>query len=195
MTTTALLRRGIAERQAHWRYRVHRGRVRFDDDVRRVHRRLRQSLPAYLRGANFFSLTTAPLIYSLLLPLVLLDLWVSVYQWVCFPIYGLARVRRRRYFPLDRHRLDYLNAIEKANCTFCTYANGVIAYAREVAARTEQYWCPIRHARAVAAPHRLYGTFFDYGDAERYHRELVPLRRTMQPAGRWRPRTIRRRQR
>jgi hypothetical protein len=82
MTTTAVPRRGIAERRERWRYRVHRGRVRFDDEVRRVHRRLRQSLPAYLRGANFFSLTTAPLIYSLLLPLVLLDLWVSVYQWV-----------------------------------------------------------------------------------------------------------------
>jgi len=196
MTTAAVLRRGIAERRERWRYRIHRGQVRFDDEVRRVHRRLRQSLPAYLRGANYLSLATAPLVYSLLLPLALLDLGVSVYQWVCFPLYGLARVRRRRYFPLDRHRLEYLNAIEKANCTFCTYANGVIAYVREVAARTEQYWCPIRHARAVAAPHRLYGRFFDYGDAERYHRELVPLRQTMQPpAARRQSRAIRRRRR
>ncbi len=138
MSLTAELRRDAADQRRRWRYRVHQGRVRFDHEVRRAHRRLRQSLPAYLRGANYFSVVTAPVIYSLLLPMVLLDVWVSMYQWICFPIYGVARVRRRRYFPLDRHRLEYLNAIEKANCTFCTYANGVVGYVREVAARTEQ---------------------------------------------------------
>ena len=196
MSLTAELRHDAADQRRRWRYRVHQGRVRFDHEVRRAHRRLRQSLPAYLRDANYFSVVTAPVIYSLLLPLALLDVWVSMYQWICFPIYGVDRVRRRRYFPLDRHRLEYLNAIEKANCTFCTYANGVVGYVREVAARTEQYWCPIRHARAVAAPHPRYRVFFDYGDAERYHRELVPLRRTMQsPATRRRARVTRRRRR
>ena len=190
MSVAVELRRGVAEKRRRWRYRVRDGRVRFEQEVRRAHRRLRQSIPAYLRGANYLSLLTAPVIYSLLLPLVLLDAWVSMYQWVCFPIYGVARVRRRRFFPLDRHRLEYLNAIERVNCTFCTYANGVIAYVREVAARTEQYWCPIRHARAVAAPHPRYHTFFDYGDAERYHGELTDIRRTLRPrarSGRRRP--------
>lgn len=184
MTLTDQLRRDVAQQRERWRYRIHRGRVRFDAEVREAHRRLKQSIPAYLIGANYFSLLTAPVIYSLLVPLALLDLWVTVYQWVCFPIYGMARVRRRRYFPFDRHELAYLNAIEKAHCTFCTYANGSIAYVREVAARTEQYWCPIRHAQAVTAPHPRYRRFFDYGDARRYHRDLAAIRGGLAPSRR-----------
>ena len=86
----------------------------------------------------------------------------------------------------DRHRLAYLNGIEKLNCAYCSYANGVVSYVREVAARTEQYWCPIRHARRIPAPHSRYQLFFDYGDAERYRAELSPLRnalRHVRPGG------------
>lgn len=177
-------RREVSEQQRRWRYRVRRGRVEFDREMAALHARLRQSLPAYLRDANPFSLLTAPIIYSLLLPFVLLDAWTTAYQWICFPIYGIARVRRTPYFVLDRHKLQYLNAIEKANCTFCTYANGVIAYVREVAARTEQFWCPIKHGSAVPEPHARYHHFFDYGDGERYHRDLLALRgRLRAPAG------------
>ena len=32
------------------------------------------------------------------------------------------------------------------------YANGLMAYVREVAARTEQCWYPIKRARAIPAP-------------------------------------------
>jgi hypothetical protein len=59
---------------------------------------------------------------------------------------------------------------------YCGYANGVFAYVREVAARTEQYWCPIRHARRMQSPHPHYREFVDYGDAEGYRRRLIPLR-------------------
>lgn len=156
--------------------RLQRGRVVFERDVHELHARFRQSLPAYLRGANPLSLLTAPVIYSLLLPFAVIDLWVTAYQWLCFPIYGIARVPRRRYFALDRHRLRYLNAIEKANCTFCTYANGVIAYVREVASRTELYWCPIKHARPTPAPHARYHRFFAYGDAPGYRHGLAGVR-------------------
>ena len=132
------LKREVKAQQRQWRYRVHRGRVWFDKELRETHRKLRQSIPAYILEGSLLSLLTAPVIYSLLLPLVMLDLWVTLYQWICFPIYGVARVPRRRYFALDRHKLAYLNGIEKVNCTFCSYANGLIAYVREVAARTEQ---------------------------------------------------------
>jgi hypothetical protein len=173
------LARDVAEQQKRWRYRVHAGRVWFDDEVRRAHARLRQSIPAYIREGKVLSLVTAPVIYSLIVPLALLDLWIFSYQWVCFPIYGIARVRRRPYFVFDRRKLAYLNGIEKVSCTFCSYANGLIAYIREVAARTEQYWCPIRHAHAIPTPHGRYHLFFDYGDADRYHAELMTLRRTL----------------
>lgn len=80
------------------------------------------------------------------MPFVILDLGVSVYQAVCFTVWHMQRVRRADYVVIDRHRLPYLNLIEKLNCLYCSYANGVIAYTREVASRTEQYWCPIKHA-------------------------------------------------
>jgi hypothetical protein len=173
------LAREVEEQERRWHYRVHRGRVWFDKERRRAHRRLKQSVPSYIREGSVLSLLTAPVIYSQLLPLALLDVWVTIYQWVCFPNYGIARVPRRDYFVIDRHRLAYLNAIEKVNCTFCSYANGVIAYVREVAACTEQYWCPIKHAQAIRTPHVRYHLFFDYGNAEGYRRELLALRRTL----------------
>ena len=173
------LAREADEQQQRWHYRVHRGRVWFDREVRQAHRRLKQSIPVFIWLGSFLSLLTAPVIYSLILPLVMLDLWITLYQWVCFPIYGVARVQRRAYFVIDRHKLAYLNGIEKVNCTFCSYANGLIAYVREVAARTEQYWCPIKHGRAVAVPHARYHLFFDYGDAEGYRRDLPALRHTL----------------
>ena len=162
-----------------WRYRIEAGRVRFEREVRQAHLRLRQGLPAFLRESNPISLLTAPVIYSMVLPIALLDLWASVYQWVCFPVYGISRVRRSAYVVIDRQHLAYLNAIEKVNCVFCGYGNGVFAYVREIAGRTEQYWCPIRHARRVRAPHAHYREFVDYGDAEGYHRRLPMLRKEL----------------
>lgn len=135
---------------------------------RATQRRFRQSVPAFLRTASLGSLLTAPVVYSVVIPLALADAWITAYQWLCFPLYGIARVPRRPYFVIDRHKLAYLNAIEKLHCTYCSYANGVIAYIREIAARTELYWCPIRHERPVRAPHNRYAQFSDYGDAAGY---------------------------
>lgn len=105
---------------------------------RYAHRHFKQGILSFLREGSLLNLLTAPFIYSLLLPLALLDVCVTSYQWLCFPIYGICRVPRREYFVIDRHRLAYLNGIEKMNCTFCSYANGVVAYVREIAARTER---------------------------------------------------------
>jgi hypothetical protein len=77
----------------------------------------------------------------------------------------------------DRGDLPYLNAMEKFNCFYCSYANGLAGYFREVAARTEQYWCPIKHARRIRNAHQRYPRFFEYGDAESYRKGLERLRR------------------
>jgi hypothetical protein len=159
-----------------WRYRIEKGRIRFERDVREAHRRLRRSIPRYLRESQILSILTAPVIYSLIVPIAVLDLWISMYQSVCFRVYGIARVKRSTYIVIDRHHLAYLNGIEKLNCVYCGYANGVLAYVREVAGRTEQYWCPIRHAKRVHAPHTHYREFVDFGDAQGYHRRLIHLR-------------------
>jgi len=165
--------------RAGWRYRIEKGRVRFEREVRDAHRKLRRSIPRYLRESQILSVVTAPVIYSMVVPIAILDLWVTVYQALCFRAYGMTRVRRSAYIVIDRHHLAYLNGIEKLNCVYCGYANGVFAYVREVAGRTEQYWCPIRHARRVHAPHTHYREFVDYGDAQGYQRRLIRLRKEL----------------
>jgi len=156
----------MAIRRAELRIGLEHGRVAFEKELLRRHRELKTALSTYLWNARPLVILTAPFIYALIVPLLLLDLFVSVYQAVCFPVYGIGKVARGDYFAFDRHHLAYLNALEKLNCAYCSYANGLIAYVREIAARTEQYWCPIKHARRVAGLHPLYLQFDDYGDAE-----------------------------
>lgn len=139
-------------------------------------RQLRTGVWRYVLLGDAATALTAPVIYSLLIPFVVIDAWVTAYQAICFRAWGIARVRRRSYFVIDRHKLAYLNAIEKVNCLYCSYANGVVAFVREVAARTEQYWCPIRHRTRARDPHSRYGGFIPYGDAEAYRMLLPSLR-------------------
>jgi hypothetical protein len=77
---------------------------------------------------------------------------------------------------IDRHHLHYLNILQKLNCVYCGYVNGVISWARELASVTEQYWCPIKHARKVRGSHTRYAQFIDYGDAEALAVRVVDLR-------------------
>ena len=80
---------------------------------------------------------------------------------------------------IDRGRLPYLSLLEKVNCAYCSYANGLISYVREIAGRTEQYWCAIKHARNVPAPHERYREFARYGDAGAFERARDRLRGQM----------------
>jgi len=162
-----------------FRYSVENGRVRISREVQALQRRYRISSLRYLLGANLGSLLTAPVIYSMLLPLLIVDLGFSLYQQVCFRVYGVPLVNRQRYRVNDRHKLAYLNTIEKVNCSYCGYANGVMAYAREIISRTEQHWCPIRHARHVPDAHKRYPQFFPYGDAVSWHEKLQDMRREL----------------
>ena len=129
----------------------------------------------------FAFVASAPFIYALAVPLLLLDAMVSLYQWVCFPIYGVERVARAPYFVFDRARLPFLSALEKANCVYCSYANGLLAYVREVAARTEQYWCPLRNQREPLGVHSRYPAFPTPRDAEELKRKIAELRMALAP--------------
>jgi hypothetical protein len=101
----------------------------------------------------------------------------EIYQFICFPIYGIPKVRRKDYIVMDRHRLRYLNSMEHFNCVYCGYVNGLLAYVQEIAGRTEQYWCPIKHAMSLKARHSRYQHFLDYGDAEQYRKRIEEVRR------------------
>jgi hypothetical protein len=136
-------------------------------------------MPSYLLESRPLNLLAAPIIYSMIVPIALLDAWISLYQWICFPLFGVRRVQRRDYIIVDRHKLTYLNGIEKLNCVYCGYANGVFAYAREITSRTETYWCPIKHGRRTRDAHAHYQHFAAYGDGTAYKRRLSALRRSL----------------
>ena len=127
----------------------------------------------YLTPRNIvISLLTGPITYSLVFPLALLDLSVTIYQAICFRIWNIEPSRRSDFVKIDRHRLPYLNAFQKVNCVYCGYANGTIAYVRDVASRTERYWCPIKHLETPKGQHDRYRSFQDYNDAEAWNRWL-----------------------
>ncbi len=166
------LEAGIEERRAIWRYRIEHGRAVFEAGARARHREMREGLAGYLARARLFVVITAPFIYALIVPFALLDMFVSVYQAVCFPVYGIPKVRRADHIIIDRHMLGYLNGLQKLNCLYCGYANGLISYVREISGRTEAHWCPIKHARHASDPHPHYDNFCDFGDAEGFRAEM-----------------------
>ena len=133
----------LAKRREELRFHLENRRIVFEKEVLRIHREIRTRVSRYLIDANPLIILTAPVIYSLVVPIALFDIWVMAYQAICFPIYKIPKVRRRDYLVFDRHHLAYLNVIEKINCAYCSYCNGAIAFVREVASRTEVYWCPI----------------------------------------------------
>lgn len=166
----------LARKRAELRFSLIDRKVRFEQEMLERHRQFKTGLLRYLLQARLRNLITAPVIYAMFFPLVLLDLFVTLYQFVCFPLYRIPKVRRRDYLIFDHHNLAYLNLIEKINCAYCSYGNGLLSYIKEIVARTEQYWCPIKHARRVRQAHSRYSRFVDYGDAEGYRRELENLR-------------------
>jgi hypothetical protein len=173
------LERRLDSARETFRYSVENGRVRMSREVQALQRRYRVSALRYLLNANLVSLLTVPVIYSMLLPVLIVDMGFSLFQHTCLRAYGVPLVTRRRYMVNDRHKLAYLNSIEKVNCSYCGYANGVMAYAREIISRTESHWCPIRHARHVPDAHRRYPQFFPYGDAVSYRDKLQDKRREL----------------
>lgn len=132
------------------------------------HRRLKTSVWKHIRSARLLVVLTVPLIYACVFPFLLLDASVAIYHAICFPIFRIPKVRRRDYLIFDRGRLAYLNAIEKAGCLYCSYANGLLAYVAEIAARTEQRFCPIKHEEAISRPHSRYQHFLPYGNARAF---------------------------
>jgi len=130
--------------------------ISLSPETLKQHRLFKTSLRRHILGARFLVILSVPLIYACVLPFAVLDLFVIIYQEVCFPIYGIPKVRRRDYLVFDRGRLAYLNAIEKVGCVYCSYANGLLAYVAEIAARTEQHF-----VRRLAPARRLMGAWSD----------------------------------
>ena len=166
----------IRERRQKFGYEMEEGVIRFDAAVGAEHRKMAKSLARYLLEARWLNIITAPMIWFCVVPILFMDVVAEAYQFVCFPIYGIPKVRRQDYVVMDRGRLLYLNSMERFNCVYCGYVNGVLAYVQEIAGRTEQHWCPIKHAVSLKTRHSRYQHFLDYGDAEQYLKRLEEVR-------------------
>lgn len=158
-------------------YTIEQGKIRFQQGAIAAQKALKEDLYHYFRESNILFILSAPVIYALIVPLLLLDIFMTVYQHICFPIYGIKKVVRKEYLIIDRQHLAYLNMIEKLNCMYCGYGNGLLSYGLEIASRTEAFWCPIKHARTPPDAHSRYHTFSEYGDAKAYRHRLSQIRK------------------
>lgn len=166
----------VTEHEQRLLYQFQGRRVVFEQAVRNAHRRVKLGVFRWFLTVRPQNYLTMPIIYGAVVPLVLFDLCLSLYQLICFPVYRIARVKRGDYIVFDHHHLAYLNIIEKFHCLYCSYGVGMLAYATEIIARTEQYFCPIKHAHRVRAAHSRYKSFLDYGEADDYHSKLEAFR-------------------
>jgi len=169
----------LRARQERVLYRLKDGKIRFRQDIEAAQRKFKQGLLKWILDSRPANLLSAPFIYGMIIPFVFFDICISLYQAVCFPLYRINRVKRCNYIIIDRHHLQYLNSIERLHCMYCGYVNGLLAYAREIAARTEQYWCPIKHASRILDKHSRYHNFIDYDDAEGYQKRLTELQQQL----------------
>ncbi|WGW05452.1 hypothetical protein [Tropicibacter oceani] len=170
----------IARKRSSMAYEMKGRRAHFEKETRDRLRQHRVSLRNLILRTKPQYVITAPVIFSLLVPFALLDLWVTLYHQICFRAYGIPRVRRRDHIRIDRHQLAYLNGFQKLYCVYCGYINGLISFVREIGSRTEAFWCPIKHAGKVRHPHPRYAQFLDYGDGEDYIARLDASRRRVQ---------------
>jgi len=171
------LREHLREQQEKTVYRLKGKRVEFEDAIKASHKKLKTNSFLFLLRAQWRDVLSAPFIYGMVIPMLILDAGLFVYQQTCFRLYGIRRVKRSDYIVFDHQHLRYLNTIEKINCLYCSYGNGLFAYAREIGALTEQYWCPIKHARKILSTHERYPAFLEYGDGENFKNKIDVLRK------------------
>jgi len=170
------LQKAVEDKECRLSYQIEDRRVIFEQTIKTAHRRLKMDVFRWFLTVRPQNFLTMPIIYGMIVPMALFDLFITFYQLTCFPIYGIARVQRAKYIVMDHQHLAYLNIIEKVDCMYCSYAVGMLGYAREITARTEQYFCPIKHAHKILSSHSRYDRFLDYGDADNVHHKIEKFR-------------------
>ena len=166
----------LQKQEEGFSYEIRKRRVFFKENVIIRHKEYTKRLFNYITDAPLKHIVSAPFVWMCLIPSLLLDVIISLYQAICFPIYGIPKVKRQDYIVFDRQYLHYLNLIERINCAYCSYVNGLFAYVQEIAARTEQFWCPIKHAKRIKTLHSRYQKFISYGDAATYRSIIESVR-------------------
>ncbi|MEN8726565.1 MAG: hypothetical protein ABF276_01250 [Sulfurovum sp.] len=166
----------IDKQESHISYEIQNGYVRFEKKVLDRQRENMKNLLSWLREVPLLHFLTAPLIYAMVIPAIIFDVVLFVYQQIAFRVFKFQFIKRSDYLHFDHHYLGYLNPIEKLNCLYCSYFNGLMLYASAIAGRTELYFCPIKHAKKVLSEHKYYKEFLFYGDENDYQEKLKELR-------------------
>jgi hypothetical protein len=174
------LREEIEKQESHITYEIDHGIVSFEAEVLKRQKLMMKDLFIYFREIPLLHFLVSPLIYIMVIPAMLFDVSLFVYQQVVCRIFKFEPIKRSDYIVYDRHYLGYLNPVEKLNCMYCSYFNGLMQYAAAMAARTELYFCPIKHAKKTAYEHQYYHEFFIYGEEENYQERLKELRTRLQ---------------
>lgn len=149
-----------------YEYHIEKRKVIFSKKAREYNKRFKIPLRKYIIPQKIRHLLSIPFIYSMIFPTVFLDLFLFIYQNTAVRLYWIPLVKRKDYVVFDRRHLDYLNAIQKVHCLYCSYVNGIFSFAVEVAGRTEKYWCPIKSVMRNEWGHNWEKHFADYGDPE-----------------------------
>jgi len=120
----------------------------------------------------FRHLLNLPVLWLQFPILILFDISVEFYHQISFRLCGMTLVKRSGYFKMDRYKLKYLGWLNRVGCAYCSYANGLLRYASEIAARTEKYWCAIKHKKSkdfIEPKHHK--KFLKYGDEVAYRKK------------------------
>lgn len=157
-----------------YHYQVYKKKVVFTQEAKKENKKWRDPLwKEFLWGnMNLRYIISMPFIYGMIIPAIILDIFLFIYQQGAFRLYGIPLVKRSEYIIYDRRFLNYLNFIEKFHCLYCSYVNGLFSYAVEVAWRTEKYWCPIKNSMKIKWGHNWQKYFADYWDAQVYREVL-----------------------
>jgi len=121
------------------------------------------------------NLISLPIIWLPFPAFLLLDILFEFYHHTCFPIYGIPKAKRSEYIQIfDRNKLSYLRWYEKLGCMYCGYANGLLLYLKEIASRTEKYWCGIMHKNKgdfKVQQHQVDHNFSEFDNEEDFYKK------------------------
>ncbi len=174
------LKEEISKKEGEIAYKIQNGKIRFDKNRLATQKAVMTTLLQYFKEMPFLHLISSPVIYFMVIPAIFMDITLFFYQQIIFRIYKIPFVKRSDYIVFDRHYLAYLNPIEKFNCLYCSYFNGLMQYAAEIAGKTELYFCPIKHAKKVAQTHHYYQQFLNFGDEKDFQQKWQERREAVQ---------------
>lgn len=162
-------------KKEYW-YVIEKWKIRFSEEMKKRNKFYKTSLFESIFSARVREILSMPFIYMMIVPAIILDIFLFVYQQTALRLYKVPLVKRSEYIIFERKHLDYLNLIQKVNCLYCSYVNGLFSYAVEIAGRTEKYWCPIKSASRKKWWHDWEEYFAEYGDPEKFKEVFTSLK-------------------